>query len=232
MDASTFLNTIKLSPPMSNLKTSNRSQEESNYRWIVSHATSSHPDYGPDLIAIKIDGRIAGILREQLGTLHSMVESGRSMIRIQWLGASVEFFREEESESGAGGLFADLREDAPLLLPPETELPGSCVDQNMCAECEAFTMLQVNPEFAPEVYALGRIKNTRVEVESKHDLWPLIQKVFPAPQTLPAEAIFSVAVRGCSAEQAEMVIRKRLDPDEDYGFPYTLGWSKREASRH
>lgn len=217
---------------MSHSKTSNNPQNDSDYRWIVSHATSSNPDYGPDLIAVRIDARTAGIQREYLETLHSMVVSGRAMARIQWLGACVEFLREVEQELEPGGLFADLCEDAPLLLPAGTELPQSCFDQDMRAECDSFTMLQVNPQFAPEVYAMARIKHTPIEVESKHDLRPLIEKTFPAPKSLQDETIFNVAIRGCSPEQAEMVIRERLTPDQDCGFPYTLGWSKHQASAH
>lgn len=35
---------------------------------------------------------------------------------------------------------------------------------------------------------------------------------------------FTVTVTGCSAEQAETVMNERLSYDEDYGFPYLVGF--------
>lgn len=36
---------------------------------------------------------------------------------------------------------------------------------------------------------------------------------------------FIVTVTGCSAEQADQVLNERISPDEDYGFPYEIGYS-------
>lgn len=46
----------------------------------------------------------------------------------------------------------------------------------------------------------------------------------PAPSCAPDGHGFLVTVSGCTAEQAERVVNERLAPDEDYGFPYELGW--------
>jgi hypothetical protein len=35
---------------------------------------------------------------------------------------------------------------------------------------------------------------------------------------------FMVWVEADSAEQAEQVMAERINPDEDYGFDYTIGW--------
>lgn len=35
---------------------------------------------------------------------------------------------------------------------------------------------------------------------------------------------FTVHVSGCTSEQAEKVMSERIDPDEDFGFDYIIGW--------
>jgi len=37
---------------------------------------------------------------------------------------------------------------------------------------------------------------------------------------------FSVTVSGCTREQAEQVMRERIDHEEDYGFKYTIEWTE------
>lgn len=157
------------------------SRADFDFRWIVSHATSSHPSYGPDLIAIRIDARTVTLLHEFLGSLHHIVVRGRAMTRLQWLGAHVEFLQEQENELEPGGALDGLGEDNALILPHGAELPSSCLNgYDIRSECDSFTMLRISEQFDPEVFASSRIKHTPIEVESTHDLWPLIDAAFPA----------------------------------------------------
>jgi hypothetical protein len=181
MDVASFTHRIKLTITMSNFTTrSNLIPADSSFRWIISHATSFHPDYGPDLIAVRIDAQTVTLLREFLDNLHHIVVRGRAMARLQWLGARVEFLREAEEALEPGGALDSLSEDAALILPPGVELPASCLaGYDMRSECDSFTMLRVSEQFDPEVFSSARIKHTGIEVESKHDLWPMIDAAFP-----------------------------------------------------
>lgn len=159
-------------------------QSDTSFRWIISHATSSHPDLGPDLIAVRVNAYTVELLREFLGSLHHIVVRGSAMARLQWLGAHVEFLRAPEEALEPGGVLDGLSEDAALILAQGAELPASCLDgYDIRSECESFTMLRVSEQFDPEVYSTARIKHTGIEIESKHDLWPLIDAAFPARHT-------------------------------------------------
>lgn len=181
MDFVAFSHRIKLIPPMNSLiATSDIQRGESSFRWIISHATSSHQDYGPGLIAVRVDAGIVTLLREFLGSLNDIVVRGRAMAQLQWLGARVEFLRENEDELESGRALAGLQENTALILETGADLPTSCLTGcDMLTECDAFNMIRVSGRFAPEVYASARIKNTSIEVESKNDLWPLIEAAFP-----------------------------------------------------
>ena len=182
MDVAIFTHRIKLTITMSNFtNSSNLIPANSSFRWIVSHATSSHPDFGPDLIAVRVDAHTVMLLREFLDNLHHIVVRGNAMARLQWLGAHVEFLRAPEEALEPGGELDGLSEDTALILPPGAELPASCLDgYDIRSECESFTMLRVSERFDPEVYSTARIKHTGIEIESKHDLWPSIDGAFPA----------------------------------------------------
>lgn len=182
MDVASFTHRIKLTITMSNFTIpSNLIPADTNFRWIVSHATSSHPDFGPDLIAVRVDARTVTLLREFLDNLHHIVVRGSAMARLQWLGANVEFLSEPEDELEPGNLFYELSENTALILPLGADLPPSPQnDDGFRSECDSFTMLRVNEQFSPQVFASARIKHTGIEIESKHDLWPLIDAAFPA----------------------------------------------------
>ncbi len=152
----------------------------SSFRWIISHATSSNPNYGPDLIAVRVDSLTVTLIREFLENLQDIVVRGRAMARLQWLGAYIEFLQANEIELEPGGMLDGLDEDNALILPPGVELPASClIAGDMQSECDSFTMLRISEEFNSEVFASSRIKYTSIEIESKQDLWPLINAAFP-----------------------------------------------------
>lgn len=46
----------------------------------------------------------------------------------------------------------------------------------------------------------------------------------PKEQEKEKSHSFVVTVSGCSAEQADRVIAERVSFDENYGFPYTIGY--------
>ena len=186
MDVACFIHRIKLTITMSNLTTSSDLiPADSNFRWIISHATSSHADYGPDLIAVRVDARTVTLLREFLDNLHHIVVRGSAMARLQWLGAHVKFLRAPEVVLEPGGALDSLSEDTALILPPGVELPASCLDgYDIRSECDSFTMQRVSGQFDPEVYSTARIKHTGIEIESKQDLWPIITAAFPDHHTL------------------------------------------------
>lgn len=43
---------------------------------------------------------------------------------------------------------------------------------------------------------------------------------------LSTDHTFMVTISGCTREQAEQVMRERIGSDEDYGFEYTVGWTR------
>ena len=43
---------------------------------------------------------------------------------------------------------------------------------------------------------------------------------------LSTDHTFMVTISGCTREQAEQVIQERIDPEENYGFKYTIGWTE------
>ena len=46
----------------------------------------------------------------------------------------------------------------------------------------------------------------------------------PEKQEETKSHTYIVTVSGCSAEQADQVIAERVSFDENYGFPYTIGY--------
>ncbi len=181
MDVASFTHRIKLTNLMSNLTArSNLIPADSSFRWIVSHVTSSHPAFGPDLIAVRVDAHTVTLLREFLDNLHQIVVRGSAMARLQWLGAYIEYLHAPEEALEPGGELDGLSEDTALILPPGVDLPASCLDgYDIRSECDSFTMLRVSEQFDPEVYSTARIKHTGIEIESKQDLWPIIDAAFP-----------------------------------------------------
>jgi len=159
--------------------TTDTNETDSNFRWIISYARSSHPDYGPDLIAVRVDVRTVTLIREFLVSLHNIVARGSTMARVQWLGAHVQFLQEQENELRPGGALVGLDEHNALILPPGNDLPASCLNgSEIRSECDALTMLRVSDQFDSEVFASSRIKHTPIEVESRHNIWPLIDAAF------------------------------------------------------
>ncbi len=165
---------------MSANPTSDQIVPKAIFRWIVSSAKSFNQDYGPDLIAVRMDDFTVAMLRAFLENLSEIVARYQTVVRLQFRVGRVEFLVEDENVMCADGELGSLTEGNPIMLPPGVDLPRSCLEQSEdLSEFDSLTLVIDGAFAAPRVFASARIKHTTIEVESTQDLWPLIAASFP-----------------------------------------------------